>query len=227
MRDLHRDLLQVLRQLPQMGPEQRQQVTTLMADLMDEMSRFMLLMQPVVDQMTPEERQAAAEIVQRMHADIQQMRRAMPGATPMAGTPGPRATPGAGPMMVPRGTPGAGPMMSPQGTPGSWPAGPMGSADMEWMHQQMSETHQQLRTHMQQLSPQEMEAMVGHMADLTDDMNQLIDLMGPALGRVSPEQRLDLRQQLDRMQDIVREMMQVTGPLPGTPSSSPAQGPGA
>lgn len=224
MRDLHRDLVQLHSQLPQMGPERRQQVATLMADLMDEMSRFMLLMQPVVDQMTPEERQEAEKIVQQMHANLQQMRRMMPWATPMAATPEPRGTPGAGPM-GPQATPGAGPTMSPDGTP--WPIGPMGPGDMGWMHDQMSETHRQFHTHMQQLSPQELELMAGHMADLTDDMNRLIDLMGPALARVSPEQRQDLKQQLDRMQDIVGEMMRVAGPLPGTPSPSPAAGPGA
>ncbi len=190
--DIHRDMLRVLQQLARLDPERQQQVSELMVNLMAEVSRLMALMQPVADRLTPEERQAATGNMGRIRADIEDMYRLMPGVATR-------------PMMNPSRTP----------TPGGMDQSDLPS--LSQMGQQMDELHRQMRVRVREMDLEKAQGMAANMVDLSGNMDRLRDVLGPALSRVSPEQRLALSQQMDRMLVITRQMVQVAGSTPGTP----------
>jgi len=220
LRDMDRDMLRLHQDLPRLTPQQRQQQAQLLADVMSEAGQVMTLMQQAMDQMTPEERQAADSAMQRMAADMQHMQQLLSAVTP--GPAGPGVAPGMGP--------GPGPGMGPGmmwGTPGTGPVGPGGAPAMGQMGQQMGQMSQQMRAHVGQMDLQQMQAVMGDMADMAASMEQLMGQVEPALNRMTPEQRQALAQQVERMQATVQQMMQVAGPGAATPSPAPTGTPGA
>jgi len=181
LRDMENDMIRLHAQMAQMEPQQQRQMAQLMADLMDETAQFMILVEQATDQMTPEEREAITDNLQRMQATMQDMQQTMTAGTPV---PGP---------------------MDP-GQPG-----------MEQMGRQMDQMHQQMRTQMQQMDPEHMAELQAQMGDLMGEMAQLMVDLEPVLDRLSQEERQAMLRQAQQMQGTIQEMMQVAGPIPGTP----------
>lgn len=186
LRDMEQDMLQLHAHVAAMEPEQRRQMAQLMADLMDETTQLMVLVDQAMDQATPAEREIIMSDLQRMQSTIQEMQQAMPVA---ALTPAP---------MMPD-EPDMGHM----------------AQQMDQMHEQMRTRLQEMDpAHMQTLMAH-MGDLMGETAQLMVDMQPVFDRLSQEEQQALLQQTQQMQTTMQRMMEVARTTRSLGTPTSG------------
>ncbi len=193
LRETQSDLLDLFQEVPEMDAPQLQHLAQSLSNVLAETARFVTLMQRATSGMSAEDRQVAADTWRRLQADLQGMQRA-PEAVP---TPNPR---------------------SPTGTPE-----PAGSGDLRMADtiREMEQVQQQLPPRMQQMDARQMQGVVGILADVVGDLDELTGYVSSSFSQMSPGEQEQLADQAERMYTSVQHITWETAAKTATPASLP------
>ena len=178
LRDTQSTLLELYQEVPDISPSERLQIEQQIVELMAETARFMETIEYLMDQASPEDREAAKGNLQRLQADLQGIRSIANGNRS-----------------------GANVDASP--TPPPLAEVNLSMADLVY---QMENVQQQVSSRLQQLSTEQLQAVVGTMADVIGDLDELTGYTALTISRLEMHQQEAFADRGKAIYDVVMRM---------------------
>lgn len=193
LRDTQSTLLELYQEIPKLPPGERAQLAQQLGELMAETSHFMAVIEQLIDRASPEDREAAVGSLQRLQADLQSIQRLANEGQAITNI---DTTPTPAPL-------------------------PESSPRMADLVLQMENVQQQVPPRLQQLSDQQLQAVVGSMADVIGDLDELIGYTSSTFSNLGMDQQEAFADRGEGIYDIVTRMEWTSGVETPSPWLSP------
>lgn len=194
LRDTQSTLLELYQEIPQLHPGERPQLTQQMGELIVETSHFVAVVEQLMDRASPEDREAAVGSLQRLQADLQCIQRLADESQADIDN---YTTPTPAPL-------------------------PESNPSMDDLVRKMETVRQRVPPRLQLLGDQQFQAVVGSMADVIGDLDELIGYTAPAFGRLSMDQQEAYADRGEGIYDVAMQMEWTSSEETPFPWISPA-----
>jgi hypothetical protein len=178
LRDTQSTLLELYQEVPQIPPHERSQLEQQMGELIVETSNYLIVIEQLMDQASPEDREAAKGSLQRLLADLQEIESITDESQPRSN-------------------------VDTTSTPVPLPETDMSMTDLV---RKMESVQQQIPPRLQQLSAQQLQAVVGSMADVIGDLDELTSYTASTFGRLDMDQQEAFADEGEGIYDVVLRM---------------------
>ncbi len=178
LRETQSSLLEIHQSVQDSGPEHRPLLEQALINMVDEMASLGASLEQVAAGMTPADREAAVGAMQRLQADLQLMQEPSPLSSPPPTSRRPLAT------------------LTP--LPDTKPT-------MAELVQLLEKTRRQTVANLGQRDPEQIQALVGSMADVVGDLAELVSYADTAFNALDTQQQESIAGQAEKLYEVAQE----------------------